>query len=664
MAITKHSIKVPVNFGNPADLVDNTLTIIGTPTIFIPENGPVNPVTFTTAMLFIAAQDTSTNTGATVNIFRTQITLSGAAANSVTLAGTMANSGENWGGLFGPIDYTSYFASNFGTLISKTCQVQVLIDISSGTGLNSRGVYGYFELTYEYDDSAASRINTVCVPFESSTTTLPTTATTFATLPQLTGAGGWLNGYAGPIIRHRWLEIKGNCNNNNTATDHNINYSFNGGATQVLPTRESALASDTYQIYLIDTSALSTSTTHTLQLWESLASRFANIIVNEWITFEYTVAGTTEVLNYIETPVEFESPIAGTTTAVAHMFVRSILIPEPSTITTLNCAVELSYNTAASATAQVKSGNQGAYRGYAMAANVVAGQFSLQHRLDPGSAAGGTFALTRGENPISVSLYRSAGAMSNVSGVIRLLYLSGVSPQGIDNHSQTVYSFIRQLSLTTTTDNTVNNDFYSIPNSNYWIQAAGLQYTLWAQSSAMNLMVQARLQPGEGPGDGWVELYNDFYQSDNELGYGGWVVRARDAFKRYPRDPDRTRMNIETPRNFRTTTTSAGRYGAKWVISYHGITYTVSGTIAGSSGGTVNLGLYKENSVGEYELYDLTTRLGNGSYSFTVYDDTMNYYVAAYESDVLKGLSKQEPPTTGFDIDLAGGGGGGGEFFF
>ena len=663
MATKQHSIKVPVNFDNPTDLTDNTLTTIGTPTIYIPENSVGNPVTFTTAMLFIAAQDTSTNTGATVNIFRAQITLNGATANSVTLAGTMANTGENWGGVFGPIDYTSYFASNFGTVTSKTCQVEVLIDISTGTGLNTRGVYGYFELTYEYDDSASSRVNTVCVPYESSTTSLPTTSTLFATLPQLTGAGGLLDGYASPVIRHRWLEIRGNCNNNNTATNHNINYSLDGGATQVLPTRISNLGSDTQQVYLIDISGLTTTSTHTLELWASLASRWYNLVVNEWISYEFAVTGTTRVLNYIEAPVEFASPIAGTTSAVDHVIRRNILIPEPGTITTLNCAVELNYNTAASATPQVKGQTQATYRSYGMVANVAAGSFSLQHRIDPGSALSSTFALTRGENSIEVSLYRSAGAMSNVSGILKLLYLSDVSTSGIDAHSQTCHSLIRQLNLNTITDDTVTSDSFQIPQADYWIQGAGLQYTLWTSTSLMSLMVQARVQPGEGAGGGWRELYNDVYLSDAELAYGGWTVRARDEFKRYPNDPDTNRMDIEVARNFRITTSVASRYGAKWIVALHSITHTISGTISSSTGGTVNIALYKKNSSNEFELFDQTSRSGNGSYSFTVYDDTPDYYVTAFESDSLKGLSKQDPPGTGFDIDLAGGGGGG-EFYF
>ena len=58
MAIHKHSIKVPVNTGTPADQTSGAATTIGTPTIYIPENSVGNPVTFTSVMLFICAPGT------------------------------------------------------------------------------------------------------------------------------------------------------------------------------------------------------------------------------------------------------------------------------------------------------------------------------------------------------------------------------------------------------------------------------------------------------------------------------------------------------------------------------------------------------------------------------------------------------------------------------
>jgi hypothetical protein len=53
------------------------------------------------------------------------------------------------------------------------------------------------------------------------------------------------------------------------------------------------------------------------------------------------------------------------------------------------------------------------------------------------------------------------------------------------------------------------------------------------------------------------------------------------------------------------------------------------------------------------ELLDKTTRVGNGAYSFTWYDNTIDVIVVAYETDDLKGASAQNVASGGiFDIQL------------
>jgi len=662
MATRKKTITVPVNFGNVADLVNNTLTTIGTPTIYIPENSVSNPVTFTSVCFFTAAQDTSTVTGATITTYTNTLTLAAAPASTVTIsAGTLPNSGENWGGLFGPVDYTTYFNTNYGTGTSKALTVQVLSNITTGTGTTTRGVYGYLEITYTYDDSALTRIKTICIPYESQISTLTTTAnTTFATMPQLTGVGGWLDGYAGVTIRNRWIEIKGNCNNNNTATDSNLTTNFDSSGSPVtLPVRESALASDTYQMYQVDASALTTTATHNFQLWNSLASRWANIIVNEWITFEYTVAGSARPLNYIEIPVEFDSPIPGTTSAVALRLARQLLIPEPGTLTMRKCSVEINYNTIASATVAIKAGAQASYRSYAQASNVVAGMFSFQHGLDASSALGAAFTLAKGENDIVIDLYRSVGSAYNVTGVLKMLYESDVDAGGIDNHSDVRRGFMRQMSFTATGDVSVTDSFV-IPDANYWLQGLALQNYFWMQSSVSPLTQQTAILPGESDGAGWRELFVDSYIGDNELAYGRWTVRARPEFKIYPQSPDVERLDVETARSYRTTSFSTFRFGTTWVNSYMNITSTLSGTISNSNGGLISISLFRADTD---QLMATTTRTGDGTYSFVIYIDNIDYYVTAYEDNTYKGLSKTDLVNTNFDISMTGGGGGG-EFFF
>jgi len=92
------------------------------------------------------------------------------------------------------------------------------------------------------------------------------------------------------------------------------------------------------------------------------------------------------------------------------------------------------------------------------------------------------------------------------------------------------------------------------------------------------------------------------------------------------------------------------------LITYHSIVGTVSGTISGSDGATVSIYLQRANT-GEIVLSD--SRVGDGTYSFTWFDDTENILVLAHESNTKKGISKIDLMGSGdFDISLSSGGGG------
>ena len=117
---------------------------------------------------------------------------------------------------------------------------------------------------------------------------------------------------------------------------------------------------------------------------------------------------------------------------------------------------------------------------------------------------------------------------------------------------------------------------------------------------------------------------------------------ARKAWRRYPSDPETDRMDIETPRVHRIDTNPAANVGAGLWYTYHAMTWTVSGTISNSSGGTVDLMLF---DAADDTLLRQDSRTGNGAYSFTWYQDTREVYVAAYESGTLTGCSARGYPS-------------------
>jgi hypothetical protein len=291
-----------------------------------------------------------------------------------------------------------------------------------------------------------------------------------------------------------------------------------------------------------------------------------------------------------------------------------------------------------------------------MAAGTLAtGMYSFQHGLDSSSALGAALTLARGQNAITISMWRTVGAAYNVSGTIRILYSSAVASGGVDTHNRVCWELARSILFTAVTDETLTNESFQIPETSYWLNAAGFKYLMWNTAATNYLTAQARLLTGETPGDGWRDLYSDFLSTGPELGYIEWSVRGRDEFKNYPQDQDTSQMNIESARSIRNTAVTGIRYGARWTVSYTSITFTVAGTISGSAGGVITIDLFQITTGNDAVFFDQTTRTGNGTYTFDVYDNTLNYYVVAYETSTLKGVSKEAIPAIDFDINLAGG---------
>jgi hypothetical protein len=73
--------------------------------------------------------------------------------------------------------------------------------------------------------------------------------------------------------------------------------------------------------------------------------------------------------------------------------------------------------------------------------------------------------------------------------------------------------------------------------------------------------------------------------------------------------------------------------------TYHSNTFSVTGSVAGSAGGTVELQLLR---TADDKKLATTSSIGNGDYSFTWYDNTEKVYVVARESGVLLGRSDDD----------------------
>ena len=182
----------------------------------------------------------------------------------------------------------------------------------------------------------------------------------------------------------------------------------------------------------------------------------------------------------------------------------------------------------------------------------------------------------------------------------------------------------------------------TIPESDYFITALGTQCRYVPSGTTPNAgnSIGAERLSAEG-GVVWESVYTDLPGTDGETGIYHSYSQARDLFMRFPGDTlgHDHRMDLETSRRWRLAFGQSvpARGYVSVLLTYHTITYTVSGSITGSAGGTVYIDLIRDAD--PLEILKATTRTGNGSYSFTWYDNTIPMYTSAYEDSTHVGRS-------------------------
>lgn len=622
-------------------VADAVMTNLSQITIYVPEANP----TFTSVFAEVGFQDAVTATGGTITEHRVGLRLGIASYATITELDDIAHSGEGLAGVIGPIDFTSHFNNNWeieGAGGSATCDLQVYFDQSTGTTLGMSNVTAIIYITYTYDDTAATQIKTVRIPMEH-VNALPTTETQIGTnqIPQLTGVGGFLP-EAGVVIRDWFIVAEANETVNNATTDWTLSFRTDTDTTYVCQTQESALGTDRYCRWVYKpTSVPSPTAAHQWKAWSSVSNRAPNICFTLYVTYEFTLAGTSRVLNSLLLPVEIGSPLASTTSALASRFHRTLLIAEPGTINLQQSAFRINYNqTGSTGTFYWRAGAQSYGTYNSVIANTVAGMFCIQKRIDSSSAGGSGVSLARGINTMIIDGYSSSASvdMTNVTGYIILNYESDLSSSGIGAHNHTVLKSIFSWDAAATDLTVLSSRSMPIPETNYYLTSAGFMMTIWQSGSSNSLNLDAQCLSGEGKGGGYYDIYGDAFQGDAERGCTQTWARGRDVFKRFPNDADPERLDIETARNYRMYTSATTSCGVMTMLTYQSMTWTIAGTISGH-----NASLPSEVSLINADSGELrqktTLAAGVTAFSFTVNDNTEDYYVSVYQDGTHVGRS-------------------------
>lgn len=606
-----------------ASLTNNTLTTLTQTTIYLPESGK----TFRSVVAHVTMDDIVTATGGSLTTKTLNLRLGAAAYTSIANANALTNSGEN-ASFWLSADFTSHFTSNWSGS-SMTCDFQLQINQSTGTTLGMVNVCVTLDITYEYDDTSSTHLKSVMIPLNAPVAAIATTATTYDTIPAL-------DTYlpeASKTYRSIFLVMQGNEARNAATTAHTMTIRV-GTASVTTGSYEGALASDRFfrYVYNLTSTYPATNATQTFQPTATVArvNHFQAYLV---VTYEFSPASTTSVMNSVMLPMDLASPMGGTASTDYQRGTRELWIQEPGTITTSRIAFYPFWQQiAAISTLNMRIGT-GAFVAYTDTASVTCGSDAAMVRNDS------AFTLARGRNKLNFDVYRSDTADFgwNLCGFWLVNYTSGVATAGIGAHNHTVEWGLAQNGTAASASNfAIAAVAPTIPETDYFVNALGTQLIVQPSGtvapSGYSILIERLAAEG---GIEWESAYIDSSQTDPEIGVFTMYSQMRTLFKRFPGDADPDRMDLETARRWRVyingSTAVTGWISLGISLTYHTITYTVADSISGGFSGTVTLGLHRSesNSHQPGELTKTTSRTGDGAFSFTWYDNTEQLYVNA-----------------------------------
>lgn len=619
-----------------ASLTNNTLTNLTQITVYLPETGTK---TFRSVVAHVSFDDIITATGGTLTTKTLNLRLGAAGYTSVANANTISNSGENLS-LMLSADYTSHFTTNWsGT--SMTCDFQVQINQSTGTTQGMVNVCVTLEITYEYDDTSTTQVKTVMIPLDMPATTLPTSATTYDTMPAL-------DTYlpeASKTYRNIHIVVQGNTNINGSTTDNTLTLRA-GSASVTTGNYEAALASDRWFRYVWElTSAWpSTGATQTWQPTSSVATRFHHLQAYLVVTYEFNESTSTSIMNSVLLPMALDSPMGGTTSSDYQRSDRWLDIEEPGTIVTNRVAFFIHWTQIAAIAGLNMRVGTGSFVAYTDVAAMVCGSNGAMIRNDS------AFTLARGRNTLNCDVYRTdtADFGFNMSGFWLVNYTSDKSSDGSGSHNHTVMWGLSQNGTAAAASLvSIAATAPVIPETEYYVTALGARLIVVpATAPPGGLVLQVERLSAEG-GVAWESVYLDVQQSDAEIGVFFAYAQMRTLFDRWTGDAGVGRMDLETARRWRIVAVGQSAAVTCWfslsiTVTYHSILGEVAGTISGSSGGTVNINLHDRDSG---EVLRTGSRTGNGAYSIPFFGSTRNVFTTARESSTLLGRSDDTTPT-------------------
>lgn len=645
MAICQKTIEYAFD-SRTTSLASNTRHDFSSRTLTIEET--TNRV-FKSVILEVTIRDNQTTAGS-FSSWTLGIKLGAAAFSDTVVTTSIPSTSEHQVMKFVSGNLASYFNTNFGAGTTQTCQAGIIFNGTPTINHTAKLI-----ITYEFDDSGQTlRTKTVRIPLESSLTALTNTLTEIGTnqVPTLSGGASPFLPENSIAVKDLWFEFEAN-ESANATTDFSLALSLDAEGEVQDGLHEQQLNSSPWYKYIWRRTDMNITTTHAFKARSTVTTRMSLPTVTLYVTYTYNHTNSTRVLNSIIVPFHIKTPPH--ITALYHTFAERFSICEPGPIELKQSGVRFNIDSGTPGTIDFKFGEQTTASGYVFTTgSVLAGQFTTQSRLDSGSRHGVGITLSAGhDNYIKGRVNVSTSDLTFYIGGYGIInYHSDIFSLGADRHNHTTYWLDAATGLAASTplgpQAPVVNP--TISGANYWISAIGHQCGSNGTPNTGSIYSNPT----------YLEIGRNVAVSGSHItAFHGWTYPSASA-NRYletwsnttdfwDRRPDYPLPSITTsgffdPANYRYFYVNYNSIKhMQSTVTYHTMTYVVSGTISGYTGDGSGISVHVRDPNDYIVASGIST--AGGYYTTYVYDNRPGYVADARQDGTHIGRSDNITPS-------------------
>lgn len=589
----------------------NTYTGLDLP-IFIPETGGR---VFRTVILestfhdneAVVADDVSSRTMGISCNFGTNWT-------TRAITNTLADTAENMSFIWWA-DLTSEFTTRFGNGTSGNCSYfigQTYVSVGQVFGNISSKLY----ITYEYEDTLAStRIKTVTLPIQSFSGRFTTTLQEIGN-KEIPALGSYLP-EANKNFRDIFFELWAN-----TANPGTSNYQLGlglSGESAIQDAVHTGTAQSPYLYrYIWKRNNINTGLENRIYGRASITNTFVNMGGNLIVTYEYDHDNSSQIMNSIILGIGEDEGYVPSSFAIAKNYTIQRILDDDG-IMLRKSAYQTFINTNNTATNFfIRGGNQ-SFQSYPTNAQTSqAGQIFISHRVDNEARAGTGIYLATGYNFFTGSWYcTNAVTLSNVATTLQLNYISDKIDNNDANNNHTVIFSLFDIQRAAATNTTVTTGINFIESGQYYLLGSVFNFdTNIASATYAQEFIIASIT-GESNQFYSQNLYSSFGATANERQPNRSRGLARSLFKRYPNDPDPSRISFFNQRSYSFSSVISTPVGVFAYYTYNTHSNNFTGTIIGYTGNGANIPIVIYRERDKEVVLNLTTSAGGiftGSY--------------------------------------------------